>query len=386
MSVSALSTALVRMLNSEDPGGPLAQRGQTFLLGDVLQAHATQINLNETTGAAHAASDGSSHTFIDQAVTIASTPVFGGLRITGGMAYGPITEIAFGDSPYTVLATDHIIYVDTSGGAVELDLPASAAFGRTLSIIRAGAANVTIDGDGAETVGANQGGGVNFVMTTDGDALVLQDTNQAGDEWAIVGTMTYRNRSQCGRDRGSRMWRKPYGEIGIPLEGTADAGYVGSHPQLQSVSRASREPLPMRSRAIGSRSQFRTAPAPTVASSPLGSPRTTTSTRPTQTNVRFEVWKRTQGADGAAPTAAVLFGEDNADYDAAHDTPAKRGDDTAAPELHKATITDAGAPAFLAANESLLLRVYVDGGAGGASDVVVNDVNLQFSHRNNDTA
>ena len=384
MSVSALSTALVRMLNSEDPGGPLAQRGQTFLLGDVLQAHATQINLNETTGAAHAASDGSSHTFIDQAVTIASTPVFGGLRITGGMAYGPITEIAFGDSPYTVLATDHIIYVDTSGGAVELDLPASAAFGRTLSIIRAGAANVTIDGDGAETVGANQGGGVNFVMTTDGDALVLQDTNQAGDEWAIVGTMTTVIAANAAAIVALDV-EETDGEIGIPLEGTADAGtWVLTHSSvgIESLTRTAANAI---------ESYWVKIPISNRTSADRGiKPTGLTANYNVDTadadDVRFEVWKRTQGADGAAPTAAVLFGEDNADYDAAHDTPAKRGDDTAAPELHKATITDAGAPAFLAANESLLLRVYVDGGAGGASDVVVNDVNLQFSHRNNDTA
>lgn len=96
-------------------------------------------------------------------------------------------------------------------------------------------------------------------------------------------------------------------------------------------------------------------------------------------DVRFELWKVTQGADNAARTAAVLFGDDNADYDAAHDTAAERGDDTAAPELHLAIVSDAGTPAYLAAGETLLLRCYVDGDAGAAGVVTVTDAVLLFS-------
>lgn len=103
-------------------------------------------------------------------------------------------------------------------------------------------------------------------------------------------------------------------------------------------------------------------------------------------DVRFEVWKVTQGADGAARTAAVLFGEDNADYDAAHDTAAERGDDTGGPELHLATVTDAGTPAYLATGESLLLRCYVDGDAGPAGVVVVTSAILLYSETPNDLA
>lgn len=96
-------------------------------------------------------------------------------------------------------------------------------------------------------------------------------------------------------------------------------------------------------------------------------------------DVRFELWKVTQGADGAARTAAVLFGDADEDYDAAHDTAVKRGDDTAAPELHLAVVSDAGTPAYLAAGETLMLRCYVDGDAGPASVVTVTSAVLLFS-------
>ena len=103
-------------------------------------------------------------------------------------------------------------------------------------------------------------------------------------------------------------------------------------------------------------------------------------------DVRFEDWKVTQGADGAARTAAVLFGEDNADYDAAHNTAVERGDDTGAPELHLAVVTDAGAPAYLATGESLRLRVYVDGDVGAAGVFVLTSANLVYSATYNDLA
>ena len=96
-------------------------------------------------------------------------------------------------------------------------------------------------------------------------------------------------------------------------------------------------------------------------------------------DVRFEIWKITQGADGAARTAAIVFGEDNLDYDAAHDTAAERGDDTAAPELHLAVVTDAGVPAYLGAGESLMLRCFVEGDAGGAGTVVITDAIMEYS-------
>lgn len=67
------------------------------------------------------------------------------------------TAVAFAASPYTILAADTVLLVDTSGGAVEVDLPAVASSsGRTIVIKdEAGSAAtnaITIDPNGAETL------------------------------------------------------------------------------------------------------------------------------------------------------------------------------------------------------------------------------------------
>lgn len=94
-------------------------------------------------------------------------------------------------------------------------------------------------------------------------------------------------------------------------------------------------------------------------------------------DVRAELHKVTLGADGAARTKAVLGGEADAHYDSAHDTPTKRGDDTAAPELHRAVVT-LPSPAYLAADEQLWLRLFVDGDAGAAGVVDFTAAQLLF--------
>lgn len=67
------------------------------------------------------------------------------------------TAVAFAASPYTVLAADTVLLVDTTAGAVELDLPAVASSsGRTIVVKDEGgnaATNaITIDPSGAETL------------------------------------------------------------------------------------------------------------------------------------------------------------------------------------------------------------------------------------------
>ena len=79
-------------------------------------------------------------------------------------------------------------------------------------------------------------------------------------------------------------------------------------------------------------------------------------------DIRFELWKVTTPADGAARTAAVLCGQLDAHYDAAHNTAAKRGDIVGAPELHRIEMTNPS-PAALTADETLRVRVYIDGDA-----------------------
>lgn len=70
----------------------------------------------------------------------------------------------------------------------------------------------------------------------------------------------------------------------------------------------------------------------------------------------FEIIKTTLPANGSGATAAVLAGDADADYDAAHDTKAER----LAAASHTLTVTiPAGEQAYLAANEFLALRCKV---------------------------
>ena len=70
----------------------------------------------------------------------------------------------------------------------------------------------------------------------------------------------------------------------------------------------------------------------------------------------FEIIKTTLPANGSGATAAVLAGDADADYDAAHDTKAER----LAAASHTLTVTiPVGEQAYLAANEILALRCKV---------------------------
>jgi hypothetical protein len=66
------------------------------------------------------------------------------------------TAVAFAASPYTVLATDVALYVDPTGGAITINLQASAARAGVPLIIKdvtghAAANNISLVGNGAET-------------------------------------------------------------------------------------------------------------------------------------------------------------------------------------------------------------------------------------------
>jgi hypothetical protein len=67
------------------------------------------------------------------------------------------TSINFASSPYPVLQSDAVLYVDTSGGSVEIDLkPSASRAGLPLTIKdvtgNAAANNITIKPSGAETI------------------------------------------------------------------------------------------------------------------------------------------------------------------------------------------------------------------------------------------
>lgn len=62
-------------------------------------------------------------------------------------------RITDSDSPYAVLATDRVLYCDTDGGVIEVDLPVGVD-GRTLKLINvgSGANDLTVDPDAAESI------------------------------------------------------------------------------------------------------------------------------------------------------------------------------------------------------------------------------------------
>lgn len=67
------------------------------------------------------------------------------------------TAINFAMSPYTVLSTDTVLYVDTSGGAVTINLQAAAARLGVPLVVKditgnANANNVTLTPNGVETI------------------------------------------------------------------------------------------------------------------------------------------------------------------------------------------------------------------------------------------
>lgn len=93
--------------------------------------------------------------YYDATGTANSTPV---LRInnqfeTNAGVFHQVSIIPQAASPYTVAATDHKMFMDTTGGAITVNLPAASAGTRELYIINhTGANNVTVTPAGADTL------------------------------------------------------------------------------------------------------------------------------------------------------------------------------------------------------------------------------------------
>ena len=91
------------------------------------------------------------------------------------------------DSPYSVVASDYIIGVNTTGGAVEIDLQAasSAGAGRMLIIKDIGGAagtnNITIDPNGSEKI---DGQSTLVIAANSGSVMLFCD----GSNYFIAGT------------------------------------------------------------------------------------------------------------------------------------------------------------------------------------------------------
>ncbi len=90
------------------------------------------------------------------------------------------TAVAFAASPYTILSTDDCIIVDTTGGAVEVDLPTAVGItGKSYMIVdsgNAGTANVTIDPNGTEQID-DGGAGVAIVLDVNHGMVELISDN-----------------------------------------------------------------------------------------------------------------------------------------------------------------------------------------------------------------
>jgi|2_EtaG_2_1085320.scaffolds.fasta_scaffold07705_2 hypothetical protein len=102
-------------------------------------------------------------------ISITDPLAIGGLTTTGARIV-KTTRIDDGDSPYTVLSTDHNIFCDTDGGVITANLPAGVN-GTYYRIINVGTSsnNLTLAPNGAELLlGVNS----NSVLT-DGESLIV---------------------------------------------------------------------------------------------------------------------------------------------------------------------------------------------------------------------
>jgi hypothetical protein len=91
-----------------------------------------------------------------------------------------ITEIDHTDSPYAIVATDRCIVATTSGGHVEVDLPASTGSGRKLIFKRDKSDYLlTLDPDGTDEIDDE----ANFVSWLPYDVTELVDTSNG---WRII--------------------------------------------------------------------------------------------------------------------------------------------------------------------------------------------------------
>lgn len=92
-------------------------------------------------------------------------------------------------------------------------------------------------------------------------------------------------------------------------------------------------------------------------------------------DIRFEVYRVTFPADGSASAGAVMGGDQNADYNAAYDTAVERCATPGNPTHHTLTVT-LSTQAYLAVNEQLAVRVFVDSDAAGLAAVGILGLEL----------
>ncbi len=103
----------------------------------------------------------------------------GSIKLASGLIV-PVTTVLNAASPYTVLGTDYLISVDTSGGAVTVTLPAATAVAGRTYVIRdtggaAAASNITIGGGGTNLVGGGAAAATKVINTAYAGATVYSN-------------------------------------------------------------------------------------------------------------------------------------------------------------------------------------------------------------------
>ena len=96
-----------------------------------------------------------------------------------------ITEVTGGGPAYTVVPADRVILANSAAGVIQLNLPVSAGLGRTITVLRDGGSNVTIQAQAGESVD----GALTLVLTDDNTGVDVIDTGAATgtDEWDATG-------------------------------------------------------------------------------------------------------------------------------------------------------------------------------------------------------
>jgi hypothetical protein len=107
------------------------------------------------------------------------------LHISGSFANSGIEDVTSAMSPYTVIESDYFLKVNTSSGAVTINLPAaSGVAGRTLIIKdanrTAGTNNITIDPNSSETI---DGSATLVLASNNAAATIICD----GSNWFTIG-------------------------------------------------------------------------------------------------------------------------------------------------------------------------------------------------------
>ncbi len=189
-------TADILHIQNKDGAAAIKVDKNGLLSGSAAKFHSALVGTTLTASVGVSGSDGRFHSL---SVTNLNANIDGGTinnAAIGASTAAAVTMTAGavkyrskddGDSPYSVVASDYIIGVDTSGGAVEIDLQAAATAGTGRMLIikdvggAAGTNNITIDPNGSEKI---DGQSTVVIAANSGSVMLFCD----GSNYFIAGT------------------------------------------------------------------------------------------------------------------------------------------------------------------------------------------------------